>query len=1101
MSFSHRPNFNLSSSKRALLDSLLQEEHQPVSSVLKPDHRSSDEGIPLSFAQERLWFLDQFQPGLPIYNIPLLLQFPGPLNVTALIETLREIVRRHETLRTRLPVRHGQPVQVIGGEIDLEVPVLDLRDMPASMREAEVQRLGAKEAQHVFDLARGPLFRATLVRVADDDHRLQLNMHHIISDGWSMGVLMRELTVLYDAFASGRKSPLAELPLQYADYAQQQREYMSGARLAAELKYWREQLAGAPSVLELPTDRARPAVQSFRGGWQPFTVSAEVCAQLKRIGRAEGATLFMTLLAAFKALLYRYTGQEDLVVGTPIANRNRADIEAMIGFFVNTLVLRTQVRAEMSFVELLRGVLQVTLGAYGHQDLPFEKLVEELQPERNLSHNPLFQVMFALQNVPTMGTVSIQSAKHSDRPQITTDMAKFDLSLFMIEKESGLAGEVEYNLDVFDAQRIDRLIGHFQQLLGGVAHAPEQRLSELPLLTPAERHQLLVEWNDTETPVTSQCVHQLFEAQVERTPAAVAVVCDGEELSYTELNRRANQLAHYLRRRGVSPEVRVGICLERSLEMVVGILGILKAGGAYVPLDPSYPRDRLSYILNDAQVQVLLTRQPIANEFATSEITIIDLDNNRESITCESRDFLEGSEVGSGNLAYVIYTSGSTGRPKGVAMSHRSLANLIQWQIAAFESPGQAKTLQFAALSFDVSIQEIFSTWCLGGVLVTIPEKLREDFGKLLRYLTTERVERLFLPPVALQQIAEVSVREGIIPNSIREIITAGEQLKITPAVASFFASIGDCTVRNQYGPTESHVVTEYLLKDTPKTWPNLVPIGKPIANARIYVLDSNLQPVPIGVSGELHIGGIGLARGYLNRPKLTAEKFIPDPFSEELGARLYKSGDIARIMADGNVDFLGRFDHQTKIRGFRIEPGEVETVLREHPDVKDAIVIARKSSTGDNQLVAYFLPGDRLIPSTSELSRFMREKLPNYMIPSAFVELEAFPLSPNGKIDRKAFPSPDGTRPKLEETFVAPRDSIEETIAGIWRAVLGVNKVGIRDNFFELGGHSLLATQVISRIRDAFQVESLPLRRLFETPTVAELASAVSQIQVGRDS
>jgi amino acid adenylation domain-containing protein len=730
--------------------------------------------------------------------------------------------------------------------------------------------------------------------------------------------------------------------------------------------------------------------------------------------------------------------------------------------------------------------------------LPFEKLVEELQPERNLSHNPLFQVMFALQNVPTMGNGPSQSyLEYQDSlKQISTDKAKFDLSLFMMEKEWGLGGEIEYNLDMFDASTIDRLIGHFQQLLRGVVSNPEQRLSELPLLTEAERQQLLVEWNHTETDFKSESVPQLFEDQVERTPEAVAVVFEDEELSYRELNRRANQVAHYLGRRGIGPEVRVGICMERSLELVVGILGILKAGAAYVPLDPGYPRERLAYILDDAQVRVLLTQKHLSGMLSPHPTEVVCLDLEWDAIAREA-DQRPEIAVNPHNLAYVIYTSGSTGSPKGVAMHNRPLANLIQWQINTWAPTCGLRTLQFAAFGFDVSFQEVFSTWCSGGVLVVIPDKLREDPEELLNYLIETRVERVFLPPVALRQLAEVSVSRGTIPTSIREIITAGEQLKVTETIAQFLMKIGDCILRNQYGPTESHVVTEQSLKGHPQSWLAQPPIGTPIANARIYVLDAHLQPVPIGVSGTLHIGGLGLARGYLNHPELTAEKFIPDPFSEEVGSRIYNSGDIARFLTDGRIEFLGRADDQVKIRGFRVEPGEVEALLEQHPGVKEAVVTAMENAIGDKQLVAYVVRDPQLAPSISHLIRFMRERVPDYLIPSALVDLDSLPLSPNGKVDRRALPMPEGARPQLEKSFVAPRTPIEETIAGIWQKILGLKTVGVEDNFFDLGGHSLLATQVISRIRSAFQVESLSLRRLFETPTIADLASAVIEIQL----
>jgi amino acid adenylation domain-containing protein len=741
----------------------------------------------------------------------------------------------------------------------------------------------------------------------------------------------------------------------------------------------------------------------------------------------------------------------------------------------------------------MRRVREVTLGAYEHQDLPFERLVEELQPERNLNHNPLFQVMFSLQNNRSL-------ASSSDSPQSTLEAmenspklgtAKFDLALFTEEVDQGLVAGFEYNTDLFEAATIERMVGHFQTLLESILADPDRPIVELPLLTDAERQQLLQEWNDTKTDYPEHaCLPQLFEAQVEATPDAVAVLMAGRSWTYRELNGRANQVAHHLRKLGVSTDARVAICLERSLELVAGVLGILKAGGAYVPLDPAYPRERLAFILSDAQASVLLTEERLAGELPTEDVQeVVCLDSSWEVIARESTQN-PASVATADNLAYIIYTSGSTGTPKGVGMIHRPLVNLLWWQIRNSRRASEARTLQFAPLSFDVSFQEMFSTWLAGGSLILMAEEERREMGKLLQGMAETEIERLFLPPVVLQQLAE-TLTDATPSTKLRQIITAGEQLQITEPVTRLFKRFNNCALYNHYGPSESHVVTEFALEGKPDDWPTFPPIGRPIANTRIYLLDAHLQPVPVGVHGELHIGGVALARGYHNRPILTAERFIPDPFSRTPGARLYKTGDRAQYRPDGNIEFLGRIDKQVKIRGFRIELGEIEAVLSRHPAVREAVAVSLTEKSGDKRLVAYLVADNGSILSTTQLYHFLKDQLPEYMIPSAFVQLDALPLTPNGKVNRRALPAPDRQRPELERAFVPPRTLVEQALAEIWSEVLRKEQVGVYDNFFELGGHSLLATQVVSRVREALQVE-LPLRRLFETPTVADLAVAV---------
>src|SRR5262245_11294765 len=789
-------------------------------------HVSRDGNLPLSFAQERLWFLDQLEPSSPVYNVPSGMRLRGPLNITALERSLNEIVRRHEALRTTFSMVEGQPVQTISPSLNLLLPIMDLGHLPAGERDAEIRRLGAKEARRPFDLARGPLLRVTLLRLDDEDHVLLLTMHHIVSDGWSIGVLHRELSILYEAFSNGKPNPLPPLFIQYADFAVWQRNWLQEEVLKPQLSYWKSQLYGMP-VLQLPTDRPRPAVQSHRGAKQSFVFSTPLFDQLKSLSRKEEVTLFMTLLAAFQILIHRYTRQEDIAVGSPVAGRNQPEIENLIGFFVNTLLLRTDLSDNPTFRDLLARVRGVALGAYDHQDVPFEKLVEELQPERTLSRSPLFQVMFAFHNAPS-SALKLEGLTLSPL-NIDSETAKFDLLLSMQDGAERLRGLIEYNTDLFDASTIARLLRHFEVLLKGIVANPDRRISDLPLLTEAERHQLLVEWNDTKKDYADdKCIHQLFEEQVEKSPNAVAVVFEGQQLTYGELNARANQVAHYLKKLGVGPEVRVGNCVERSLEMVVALLGILKAGGVYLPLDPSYPKERLAFMMEDAQTPVVLIQKQFASRLLMPRAQRVFLDTSWGVIAQETAENPIG-KANPKNPVYLLYTSGSTGIPKGVVMEHRALSNLISWQVQNFRCPIEARTLQFAPQSFDVSFQEIFSTWCSGGTLVLVSEEVRRDPSLLLQFLTAEEIERVFLPFIALQQLAEAAEGKTSLPTSLREIITAGEQLRMSRPIAGLVERLKDCQLYNQYGPTETHVVTSFTVTGSATDWPTLPPIGRPI--------------------------------------------------------------------------------------------------------------------------------------------------------------------------------------------------------------------------------------------------------------------------------
>ncbi|CAC5344912.1 putative Acetate--CoA ligase [Planktothrix rubescens CCAP 1459/22] len=1045
--------------------------------------RTGDAQIPLSYAQQRLWFLDQFQPNSALYNIPLALRLEGNLNQVALEQALQTIIERHEALRTNFLTIEGKPTQIIQTETNWTISIVHPLQPPRkSEREITCQQLINTQAIQPFDLATEPLIRVTLLTLSQTEQVLLVCMHHVVSDGWSMGVFVQELAVLYNAYTQGKLSPLAPLPIQYADFALWQRQWLQEDVLETQLAYWQKQLAGATTFLPLPTDKPRPAVQTFVGAHQEFILSPELSQKLTKLSQEQGVTLFMTLFAAFDVLLYRYTGQTDILVGTPIANRNHSEIEGLIGFFVNTLVLRTNLAENSSFEQLLAQVREVALEAYSHQDLPFEMLVEALQPERDISYTPLFQVMFVLQNTP-LSTVELTGLSISS-VQVETNTAKFDLSLAMENTDAGLVGVWEYNTDLFSPDTIERMTGHFLTLLEGIVTNQKETLAELPLLTQLEQKQLLIEWNNTQVdyPV-DKCIHQLFEEQVERTPDAVAVTYENESLTYRELNNRANQLAHYLRQNyQIKPDTLVGICVERSLEMIIGILGILKAGAAYLPLDPEYPPERLQFILEDSGILLLLTQG-----FLKEKLLLTNLKNPNQILYLDEQSFSPlltdnpSSQTKTDSLAYVIYTSGSTGKPKGVMIENRSIVNLALAWSDVFQIQNHSRVLQFGSLSFDLSIGEIATALAAGASLYLAQKETLLPSQILVDLLTENQISHAFLSPSALSVLPQATL------SNLQSLTVGGEACTAKLITEwskgrNFF---------NAYGPTETTVCATVarFTKDEEK-----VSIGRPVSNTQIYILDSYLQPVPIGVPGELHIGGAGLARSYLNRPELTQEKFIPNPFSNYPDSRLYKTGDLARYLPDGNIEYLGRIDNQVKIRGFRIELGEIETVLTQNPQVQSSVIIACEDTPGNKRLVAYIVPQKDATPTPNELRQFLKEKLPEYMIPSAFVILESLPLTPNGKIDRRALPEPEQSYERTDK-FILPRNPIEEILVTIWSEVLKVKQVSINDNFFELGGHSLLATQLISRIRTNLQIE-IPLRSLFAAPTIEELGQQIQQLQ-----
>ena len=1057
---------------------------QVLAPQLKPVDRSSD--MPLSYAQQRMWFLQQLKPESGAYNVPLGVRLSGELNRSALEKSLNEMVRRHEVLRTHFVSTDGNPVQVIRGEMAVKVEELDLRNVALEERETEEWQLLREESSRPFDLTRGPLLRAKLLRLEEWEHVLLVNTHHIVSDGWSKEIMAREFVRLYEAYAQGKESPLEKLKIQYADYAVWQRKWLQGEILEEQLDYWRKQLVGV-EPLELPTDHARPGVMSQRGGSVPFSLRAELNEKLKELSRGEGVTVFMSLLAALVVLLGKYAGQKDVAIGTAVANRNRLEVEDLIGFFVNTLVLRMHLNGEASLREMLRQARSVTLDAYQHQDVPFEKLVEELQPERDLSRTPLFQVMLVVQNAE-QEAIELPGLRLSGL-SIGSDVATFDLLISVWERQEGLGGEIRYALDLFESETVERMARHWERVLEKMVLDAEQRTGELSLLTEGERNQVVEEWNLTEARYRPGCVQELIEEQARRVADGVAVEYEGEQLSYGELNRRSNQLGHYLRKQGVGPETRVGLCLNRSAEMIVGLLGILKAGGAYVPLDVNYPGERVNHILEDAHVMALLTQRALAERIPKVDRPVICIDE-WEEIGCESErnpELLSAPE----NLAYVIYTSGSTGIPKGVAIEQRQIVNYIH-AVKDRLGLGQGNYATVSTLAADLGNTMLFPALASGGTLHVISEDRTIDGQRLGDYFEREEIDYLKIVPSHLAGLQNGSSGKKLMPR--KKLIVGGEASPWKWVEGWQKAATG-FEIANHYGPTEATVgVLTYSVDGERVDQENAeksVPLGRPLGNSRAYVLDEWMNPVVIGVEGELYIGGAGVGRAYVNRGDLTADRFVPDPFSKSGGSRLYRTGDRVRYLSNGNLEFLGRVDDQVKIHGFRVEPGEIESVLRGHAAIDQAVVVLRHDRHGENLLVAYVVCKEKpAAPSNAELRDYIRQQLPAYMVPAAIIQVAAIPLNANGKIDRNALPEPQIQEARVTEQ-VRTCGAEEEILCGILAEVLKLESVGIQQNFFEAGGHSLLVTQVISRIRSAFEVE-MPVRVLFETPTVEGMAEWV---------
>jgi len=1068
---------NLPPDKRALLEKKLRQKLREKKCLVPINRDGGRDVFPLSFAQQRLWFLYQLDPESPFYNIPTSLRLSGLLDIQALELSINGIIKRHESLRTAFFSEGKETVQKIHPDVVIDLPVENLAQLEDKAQEAAIKQLSNEEARKSFNLGQLPLLRCKLLRLKDTEHILIINIHHIVSDGWSMSVFNKELKALYTHNTTHVPVMLDDLPIQYCDFSVWQRDWMSGEVLDEQLGYWTKKLRDASPLLEMPRDRAYPPVKSYNGEHIRCMLSQDLTESLKQRAKQTNATLFMYLLATFNLLLSKYTNQKDIIIGSPIAGRQPRETENLIGFFINTLAMRTDLSGDPTFRELLGRVRETTLGAYAHQDLPFEKIVEELKPERSLSYSPLFQVMFALQSASTeimqLEGIDIQPA------EIHGGVEKFDLTVSAEEKPEGLSIYWSYNTDIYNQDTIERMTRHYQVLLQQIVAQPDKPISDYELLTPGERHQLLFDWNATEVAYPKQqCIQQLFEAQVARTPEAVALVYEDRQLSYAELNARGNRLAHYLIDQGVGPDTLVALCLERSLELVVAVVGILKAGGAYVPLDPGYPPERLAFILEDTDAPVLITQSSLRNNlFEHRSATVLALDTDVETLNHYSSQNPE-TRAQSHHLAYVIYTSGSTGQPKGVEIRQRSLVNLVSWYHQhLITSPLDRATL-ISGPAFDASVADIWPTIAAGASLYIPNEETRLSPDLLLDWYVRNKITLSQVPtPLATLLIA----LDQPAAFALRILLSGGDKLKKAPERALPYRLI------NVYGPTESTVDTTWGEVTAGHNPPS---IGRPINNTQVYILDAHLKPVPIGVVGELYIGGDGLARGYLNRPELTAERFIPNPLPGTPGERLYKTGDLVRYRADGAIEFMGRSDDQVKIRGFRIEPGEIEATLKQHPQVQDSLVMVREDEAIGKHLVAYVVTGQVADDFCTTLRGCLKETLPEYMVPPAFIMLDAFPLTPNGKVDKKALSTMGLTQP-LETAYVAPGTPVEEELATIWCGLLQIERVGIHDDFFHLGGHSLLSMQVMSRIRSVFKVD-LPLRTMFENPTVAEMASEI---------
>lgn len=1084
----------LSPAKLALLEQKLKKNKPDQGPKSPAKDRQRQKYVPLSFSQERLWFLEQMEPGSCLYNLPAILPLRGPINPSLVEESVRQIITRHSALRTRFVVRDDNPYQVITENLTdaLDFSTIDLRSGKAQANPALLAQTINDQIWIPFNLATGPLLRVRLILQRNNENMLLVVMHHIVSDGWSINIFTREFRALYDSAHSGSVSNLPELPQQYVDYSLLQRQSLQGDKLRSLLSYWRAKLEGAPSVLGLPLDHPRPARQSFRGALYPFNIPRASLQNLRVLCRECGVVPFMVLLSAFKALLFRYTNETKIVVGTPIANRNQSELETVIGFFTNTLVLCSDVSPSMSFRELLAQVRDTTLGAYEHQELPFEKLVSELQPERSLSHNPLFQVMFTFQNLPTEKTNAIERVQPSDPPADASSLdfkfSKFDLTLAMTESEEGLSAVFEYSTDLFEAGTIARMAGHLGNLLDYVLESPDEQIAGFSFLSLDERKLILERWNDTSRAWPEILPLQgKFERWAQETPNSTAVIFREASLTYNELDRRANRVAKLLRTQGVDRGSIVGICLSRCLEMVIGLFGILKAGAAYMPIDPDFPEGRIAYMLADAKVSHVLTTSQWLRVLLTHEVKVIALDEL--DFDKDDQDSLALSvSPGPRDLAYVIFTSGSTGQPKGVMVSHGAIYNRLQWMQAEYGLGTYDRVMQKTPFTFDVSVWEFFWPLSEGACLVVAEPERHKESAYLVELIKKQRVTCLHFVPSMLQLFLHEDLTGC---DSLKLIICSGEAMTVEQCRR--LQALPGVKAHNLYGPTEAAVDVTYWDCDEWHDQYLSVPIGKPIANTQIYILNERLQPSPIGVPGELYIGGHNLAEGYLNKPEMTERQFIPNPFEKSADARLYKTGDLARFRSDGNIEYIGRMDSQVKLRGLRIELGEIEFLLRQYPGIAEAIVIVNRFGDHDERLAAYVVLEKPEAPlDTVAVSAFLGKRLPNYMVPSTIMAIPELPLTANGKLDRKGLPEPKAIR---VSDAMEPASDIERELLAIWRKFLKIDALESTDDFFALGGHSILVTQVINSINGHYHL-NVPVRLLFENPTVKSLAKALGEFE-----
>lgn len=1038
---------------------------------------------PLSAAQQQIWVHTQLVPEIPIYNEPVTIHRRGSLDVPALERTLTEIVRRHESWRTTFTLVGGEPVQVVDAVKPVQLQVTDLSRFPAMQRESEARRLALEDAVRPFNLSQGPLFRALLVRLSDTEHRLFLTLHHIIFDGYSIyRVLLPELAVLYKAFSNDQESPLPELPTQYPDFALWEREWLSrNGRLQSQLAYWRKQLGGGLSVLQLPSDRRRPAIQSFRGAIQPVAFSKGLSDTLKMLSRQEGATLFMSLVAAFSVLLHRYSALADVSIGTVSSGRKRSELEGLLGYFLNPVVLRCDLSGDPSFRELLRRTREVTLDALSNDDAPFAQVVNEVHPSRSLSFNPLFQALLTLE--PPLPATQDGWTVALTQSEVDSGISKFDLCLELDDQPSGLVGRFKYSTDLFEPATVARMAGHLTTLLEGIVANPGKAISSLPMLTEQERQQVCVAWNENGAQYPADvCLHQLVTTQAERTPEALASVAGDRQLTYRELDLRSNQLAAYLQKRGIGPEIPVGLYLEPSCEMVVGILGVLKAGGVCVPLDPSYPAERLAHVLSDTGLGMLLSQECLRSKLPPSTAEILCLDSDWAEVDRESSDPIP-SQCTPQNLAYVIYTSGSTGKPKGVQITHGNLVHSTYARSLYYGAQPGGRFLLLSSFSFDSSLVGIFGSLCKGDTLVLTPGPVQSNLPGLAQLVSQNRISHLLCVPSLYSLLLE-QAKPGQLA-SLKAAIVAGESCPVE-LVERHYDALPQATLFNEYGPTEGSVWST-VYKCEPATDREVLPIGRPIPNVKVYVLDPHLNPLPIGARGELHIGGPGVVRGYLHRPTETAERFIADPFSDVAGARLYKTGDLVRYLPDGNLELLGRLDHQVKIRGFRIELEEIENVISQYPGIALAVVAPHQEGAAEPTLIGYVVPVVASEFDPEKLRGFLSQKLPSAMIPSVFVVLESLPLTPNGKVDRHALPA--SPRTVLATRVVQPSNDVESDLVEIWEGIFDRQGIGVTDNFFDLGGHSLLVAKLLLRIEQRFE-KRLSLAHVFHAPTIRQLAT-----------